>query len=193
MFAAVPLPLEAREHLEEFLQPRRDAFDARWSPAEQWHVTLAFLAHVPDRSYDPMVERLERAARKRRAFEVGVSGGGAFPSVGHARVLWAGLSLDPDTSLELSRLATGARAAVAKAGVEVDGARFRPHVTIARMRRPGNAVRWSELMQTYRGPSFEVSEVHLVESHLGEGPRGTPRHDVVAAFPLTLAALSSER
>lgn len=193
MFVAVPLPSEAREDLEDFLEPRRDAFDLRWSPGEQWHVTLAFLANVSDRAYDGLLARLERAASKRHPLTLTVAGGGAFPAVGHAKVLWAGLDGSPRDAEELRRMALGARAAAGKAGIDVEGAAFRPHVTVGRMRRPGNAIRWAQLMETYRGPSFEVDEIRLVQSFLGEGPRHTARHEVVAAFPLASAAVSSER
>ena len=109
----------------------RSAGPFRWSLPEHWHVTLAFLAQVPDRSYDDLVERLARAARKRRPMRATIAGGGAFPHVGKAKVLWSGVVLDD--AEELRRLATGCRAAATKAGIEVAGERFKPHITIARM------------------------------------------------------------
>ena len=57
-------------------------------------MTLAFLADVPDRQLDDLVERLGRAAKRRTAFPTRITGGGAFPNAGRARVLWAGLDLD---------------------------------------------------------------------------------------------------
>ena len=115
MFVAAVPPPEVVEHLEEFLSVRRDAAAYRWTVPDQWHVTLAFLAEVPDRAYDDLVERLTRAARKRHPMRVRIAGGGAFPNVGRAKVLWAGLELDD--AEELRRLATGSRAAASKAGV----------------------------------------------------------------------------
>jgi RNA 2',3'-cyclic 3'-phosphodiesterase len=66
----------------------------------------------------------------------------------------------------------------------VDGQRFRPHLTVARTRFPHDATSWVRLLDAYAGPPFEVTEVELVESHLGEGPRGRPRHVTAATFPL---------
>ena len=65
MFLAVIPPQAAIEDLEEFLAPRREAVPLRWTSPEQWHLTLAFSADVPDRSYDDLVDRMVRAARKR--------------------------------------------------------------------------------------------------------------------------------
>jgi len=184
MFVAVVPPDDALDHLDEFLEPRRESGELRWVLREHLHVTLAFLADVPDRSLDNLLERLERAAGRRTAFPAALAGGGAFPNVGRARVLWAGVELDDAGRTELSRLATGTRAAASKAGVDVDGARFKPHVSVARMRRPEEATSWVRLLDAYRGPGWTADAVDLVASYLGQGPRGRPRYETVASFPL---------
>jgi hypothetical protein len=61
---------------------------------------------------------------------------------------------------------------VTTAGVEVDGQRFRPHVTLGRMNRPQELTSWVRLLDTYEGPPWRIEELALVASHLGEGPRG---------------------
>ena len=184
MFVALVPPPEALEHLDEFLDVRRDAGDLRWVQADQVHLTLAFLSSVPDRTLDDLVEGLERAVGRRTAFETALAGGGAFPDVGRAKVVWAGLDLDPAARTELERLATGCRTAAARAGVEVDGARFRPHLTVGRTRFPHDVSRWVRLLDSYAGPRWRAAEVTLVASHLGEGPRGRPRHVPMDTFPL---------
>jgi 2'-5' RNA ligase len=182
MFVALQPPEGAVDHLDEFLDVRREAGPFRWTLAEQLHVTLAFLAEVPDRCYDDLVERLERAARRRTPVTTRVAGGGAFPDVARARVLWAGLELDEPGRTELSRMATGARAAASRTGIAVDGQRFRPHLTLARLGRPAEVTPWVRLLDAYRGPEWSADHWVLVASHLGEGPRGRPRHEVVERF-----------
>jgi 2'-5' RNA ligase len=183
MFVALVPPVEAVEHLDEFLDVRRDAGAFRWTLAEQLHVTLAFLGQVADRHLDELAERLTRAARRRTAFETRIAGGGAFPNAARARVLWAGLDLTDAARTELSRAATGARAAAVRTGIEVDGQRFRPHITVARLGRPEEVSDWVRLLDAYAGPAWTASEVALVASYLGEGPRKRPRHEVVVTFP----------
>jgi 2'-5' RNA ligase len=172
------------DHLDTFLEVRREAAPFRWTTTEQLHVTLAFLADVPDRKLDDLVERLARAAARRRAFETAMAGGGAFPNVARARVLWAGLTLDEVRRTELARMSTGARAAASRAGVPVDGRRFRPHLTLARLGHPQEVTSWVRLLDAYRGPAWTVDHLTLVASYLGEGPRGRPRHEVVEQFAL---------
>jgi RNA 2',3'-cyclic 3'-phosphodiesterase len=185
MFVALQPPPDAVDHLDHFLEVRRAAAGFRWSPPEQFHVTLAFLADVPDRALDDLVERLARAAARRTSFETAFAGGGAFPNPARARVLWAGLDLDDVGHTERPRLATGARAAANRAGVPVDGQRFRPHVTLARLGRPQEVTDWVRLMDTYRGPAWHADRVALVASYLGEGPRGRPRYEPVEEFALS--------
>lgn len=184
MFVALVPPEEAVEHLDEFLAVRREAGPFRWTLAEQLHVTLAFLAQVPDRRLDDLVERLERAARRRTPVTARFAGGGAFPDPAQARVLWSGLDLDETGRTEVSRMATGARAAASKAGTDVGGQRFRPHVTLARLGRPQEVSSWVRLLDGYEGPAWRTTEWALIASHLGEGPRRRPRYELIETLPV---------
>ncbi|MBC7278770.1 RNA 2',3'-cyclic phosphodiesterase [Nocardioides sp.] len=181
MFVAVIPPESVIEDLDEFLSVRRDAAAFRWSAPDQLHLTLAFAAHVPDRSLDEAIERLETASGRRTPFALTVTGGGAFPNVTEGKVLYAGV--ETNASEELERVAAGARNALVKAGAEVDGGRFRPHLTVARSGIPVELSNWVRLLDAYRGPSWTVSSFVLVRSRLGEGPRKRPAHQVVAEFP----------
>jgi 2'-5' RNA ligase len=181
-FVAMYPPVEAVEHLDAFLEVRRDAGAFRWAPPDQWHLTLAFFEDVPDRSFDALVEGLEAAAGKRSALAAAIVGGGAFPHVGRAKVLWAGVDVDEPSELE--NLATGCRAAGAIAGTAPSGERFRPHLTVARINPPIEATKWVRLLDAYRGPVWQVDEIALIASYLGEGPRKRPRHEVMETFSL---------
>jgi 2'-5' RNA ligase len=183
MFVAAVPPDHVLEELEDFLAVRREADrDLRWAPADQWHLTLAFLAAVPDRAYDDLCERLGRAAGRRSPLTLSLAGGGAFPNPGRAKVLWARVEVDDD--VELDRLATGCRAAATKAGIEVPGERFKPHLTVARSGRVFEATRWLRVLDAFRSREFALEEISLVASHLGQGPRGRPRYEVLETFQL---------
>jgi 2'-5' RNA ligase len=184
MFVAVVPPEEVVEDLDVFLAPRREAASFRWTEPSQWHLTLAFAEDVPDRSLDTLDEELRRVASGRRPFELTVAGGGAFPHPDRARVLVADLARDAAADDELDRLAAGCRGALSRSGARADGQRFRPHVTVGRLGRPANVTSWVRLLDAYDGPRWQVTEVALVASHLGEGVRRRPRHEVVATYAL---------
>lgn len=184
LFVALVPPEDAVAHLDSFLDVRRAAAPMRWASAEQFHVTLAFMAEVEERRLDDLAERLARAAARRTPFDTRIAGGGAFPDVARARVLWAGLDLDESGRTELDRLATGCRAAANRAGIAVGGQRFRAHVTLARLGQPTEVSDWVRLMDTYAGPGWRIDRIALVASYLGEGPRGRPRYETVGELEL---------
>lgn len=182
MFVAVIPPPEALAELEEFLAPRWEVENGpRWTRPESWHVTLAFYPGVPERGYEPLVENLSAAAPRTAPFDMAIAGGGAFPDPFRARVLWFGVQ---DATASLERLSGHCRTAAQRVGVQADGERFRPHLTAARTSRAENLLRWVEVLDTFAGLAWRVADVHLVESHLGEGPGGRPRYEVVESFPL---------
>lgn len=184
LFVAIRPSADAVRHLDEFLDVRRDAADFRWSAPEHFHVTLAFLGDVPDYCLDDLLDLLEAAAGRRTATATAIAGGGAFPHVAAAKVLWAGLSLDESASEQLKQLSASTRAAGNRVGARVDGSAFTPHVTLARLGRPVELSNWVRLLDAYAGPEWPVTEFELVASHLREGPRKRPRHEVLATFRL---------
>lgn len=182
MFVAVLPPQEVIEHLAESVEPRREADSPlRWSALDQWHITLAFLPSVSDLRVDDLIDLLTETAGKRAAFTLNVHGAGSFPNPAQAKVLWAGVG--GDTGL-LERLAASTRSAAVRAGNEVDGSKFRPHVTLARTNRPLDVTRWLRVLDLYAGPSWQVGDIGLVQSHLGGG---RPRYQVHQSFPLGTA------
>jgi len=169
LFVAVVPPVEVVEALSEFVEPRRTHpdEDIRWAADENWHITLAFLGEVPEYKTEELAERLESAAKRQKPFDLQLAGAGAFPSVADARVLWTGVR---DESEALPHLAMTTRSAANKAGVTVDGRKFTPHLTLARLRQPMDVVRWVRIFDTYSGPTWTAESIELISSRLGEGP-----------------------
>lgn len=181
LFVGVVPPQHAVDHLDAFLDVRREHGAFRWTLPEHWHLTLAFLGDVHDRHLDELVERLGRAGHKRKPLELRIAGGGAFPNVGRAKVIWAGVEGDCEG---LRQLATGVRASCAKAGAPASGEKFTGHLTLARTGHPVEASNWVRLLDAYAGPGWVAEEFALVASYLGEGPRKRPRYEVIESFPL---------
>lgn len=182
MFIALPLPEAVKNHLSEFLEPRRQAGpELRWTGPEQWHLTLAFLPEVADHIEDELLERLARAASRRKPLALRLAGAGAFPNPDQAKVLWAGVEHGGE---ELTRLAGGVRSAAAKSGGTVGAGRFHAHLTLARRSVPADATRWLNVLDLYSGPSWQAGEVQLIASYLGQGHNGHARHEVREIFPL---------
>ncbi len=183
MFVALVPPAEVIDDIGRFLEPRCEAAAAlRWTEPYQWHLTLAFLPEVGPRSLDALVERLARTAARSDPFALTLGGSGAFPSPDRARVIWLGASTVPPESL--TQLAVGVRAAANKAGTVVGGGRFRPHLTLARVRQPQDATSWLRILGSYGGRSWTAGSIDLIQSHLGQGRGGHPRYEPIASMPI---------
>ena len=63
MFVAVVPPQGVVEDLSDFLAPREGM---PWVDPAQWHLTLAFMASVPEAREDELVEQIGRASCRER-------------------------------------------------------------------------------------------------------------------------------
>jgi 2'-5' RNA ligase len=161
------------------VQPLRDVPGApSWTASERWHLTLLFLGRVADERVAPLVAAAAPAVAAAPPMTLRLAGGGRFGSVRRPQVAWAGLDGDVRPLVELAgRLAAAARSL----GLPVEDRPFRPHLTLGRW-RPGRPADGSltDLLADYQGPDWPVTEVRLLESHLG--PK--PTYETVAAWPV---------
>ena len=169
---------------------RRVAPDLRWSPRNQWHVTLRFIGRVAD--VDALSARLGDAVAALTPVEgLALAGAGAFPTARRGSVLWVGVADGPARDA-LGVLAAAVDAACGAAAVDADdlGAGlesedrvFTPHCTVARARRPVDlrgAV--DAIGPDPFGDPCSVTEVRLVAS--AALPTGAVHTDL-ARFPFT--------
>ena len=181
LFTAVVPPADVIDELARWVEPRRDA-EWRWTDPADCHVTLAFYADVEAWRYDELVERLTAATARTAGFRLGLRGVGCFGSATAAHVLFAAVA-DPHGALP--DLAARCHTAATTAGIDVARQRYHPHVTLARRNRAVDATRYLRALEALETSPWHVSEVTLVQSFLGQGPRGTPRHEVRERFGLT--------
>lgn len=181
VFAAIVPPERVREDLAEFLDPRQDdpsARELRWVRPQEWHVTVAFMGSARPDAVEAFVEQLHGGVLDAAPPVLQVRGGGAFPVIERARLLYAGVE-DPSNALDLISATT--RAAAARTGCSPEGRAFVPHLSLARSRRPMEATRWVRVLDTYLGPMWTPRHLAVIESHLG-GDR--PRYTVLDEIPL---------
>ena len=184
IFAAVVPPDDALADLGDFLEPRRDAGpELRWTDPSLWHVTLAFMADVPERRLDDVALAVAEAAAQREPFTARLRAGGAFPHAADARVLWIGVDGSSSALTSLDALARGVRASCSHIGATPEGGGFQPHLTVARARHPFEATRWLRVLDAFSGGDWVADEVSLFASHAPSG--GRPRqYRPVATMPL---------
>ena len=142
----------------------------RWEQRERYHLTLQFLG--PLRELAPVVDALAGAASDRKAFSFRLGGVGAFPKPGRARVVWVGAARGGDALVALAGAVAGA---LRPLGYEPDRQAFHPHLTVARLKVPGNVADvLAAIGGEAVGEAFTAGEVLLYQSQLSsKGPTYT--------------------
>lgn len=177
-FVAVVPPVEAMVSLRDDLARTRTRWpELSWVPSERWHVTVAFLGDV-DEARRTALEGALTPLGATSQMSLAVSGAGWFPNARRARILWAGITGDVDELTGLARQTS--RAASRVIGPSAERA-FRPHITVARARRPfADGAEVENGLAGLQGDPFSVREFVLMRSHLGP----TPRYEPLAVWPL---------
>src|SRR6185295_3193602 len=95
VFCAIELPSDLRQRIKdhsEALRRRIPDHQASWSRVDNIHLTIKFFGSVPRTRIDQISAAATRAVKDFPAFEIDVSGSGAFPKASHPRVIWIGVN-----------------------------------------------------------------------------------------------------
>jgi 2'-5' RNA ligase len=176
LFLAVDLPAAVKDELDHAIEARRPSLpDARWVPRENLHLTVSFLGEVADERVEGIVAAMQEALTATAPFVARMAGSGAFPSARRARVLWAGLEAEGG---HLTSVASACIGALEPLGFSPESRPWTAHITLARLRVPGDV---SRILPIALEPvEFPIEEVTLFRSRLG---RPAPRYEPVARVP----------
>lgn len=160
LFTAIDVPTALRTRLSSLQEEA--TIDARWTSPDQFHVTLRFIGEVDETQADRFQEVLS---------EIDVApvtcspyGLDVLPSRRAPRVLMLGLDRT-DSILELYEAVSGT---LESEGLDPEGRRYRPHVTIGRLDDVGREAVHSFLQahEDRTFASFEVDRFVLYQSTL---------------------------
>jgi 2'-5' RNA ligase len=101
---------------------------ARWLPPESLHVTLRFIGDVDER--DAAILDQSLTAIRRPSFDLTITGCGIFAQKRGPEAVWLGVH----SSQPLLDLQGAVERAAVRAGNAPEEHRYRPHVTLARLR-----------------------------------------------------------
>jgi 2'-5' RNA ligase len=159
LFVGVPLPEDVRLGLAALCT---GVPGAKWVAEENFHVTLRFIGEVPENEAEDIHHALE-GVRTRR-FDLVLSGVGHFETSGQVRTLWAGV----EKNAELVALRDRIESALVRSGLEPEGRRFTPHVTLARLKD---------------APTARVSGFLAANSLFRAGPVAVDQFTLFSSFP----------
>jgi RNA 2',3'-cyclic 3'-phosphodiesterase len=173
LFTALEIP----RHVAESLSMMRGGLPgARWIDPENYHLTLRFIGDIDDALAGDIAGLLGRV--QRRPFELRLDGlssfGGRKP-----RALVASVTAVP----QLLELQAEHERLLQRLGLEPEGRKYIPHVTLARLRDTSSwqVADYLSARGHFRSASFEVSRFVLFSSRssVGGGP-----YVVEADYPL---------
>lgn len=172
-FCAIELGDEVRERLAEHAQQLRQKnpqASASWTKPENVHLTLKFFGNISKEKLTRISEAAARVGSTFSPFQIRIGGTGVFPRRSRPQVLWIGIE---DSSGRLSDLQQRLEEEFAREGFPKENRGYRPHLTIARLRRPEDARQLAEAhIQTKFGlTTIRVNEFVLFRSQLS--PKGS--------------------
>jgi 2'-5' RNA ligase len=150
----------------------------RWVRVDGLHLTLRFLGPTPAERQPALEDAADAVASAAEPFEVGLAGGGAFPSLARPRSLWVGV---PDGGDRPAALADALTRAAVEGGPPLDTRPSAPHLTIGRadgVRQAPMAAQLLEEAAEDLDVRFTADRIVLFQSLLGGGPaRYEPLHE----------------
>ena len=174
LFAAVAVPPDIGEGL---LRRQAGIERAAWRPLEAFHITLKFYGDVREDHADDLDAELLKIGGA--PFDLTLQGVGSFGEGADLHAVWAGVAgAEP-----LTRLAKACDQAARRIGIPVESRAYRPHVTLAYLRKPNplEVAQWNQANNLLRSPAFPVRSFGLYSSRrTGEGSR----YRLEASYPL---------
>ena len=135
---------------------------ARWIRPENFHLTLAFIGETDRHGFAAALDALSDIESP--AFEMRLSGVGVFGDK-KPNALWAGVAAAP----ALDHLQAKVETALRRAGFAIEKRKFKPHVTLARLKHASQdaAERYAAQHGLFSCGPFPVDDFHLYSSTLG--------------------------
>lgn len=138
VFIGIPLDKQAHDAVEVQFAPWQSRYPGiRWVPALNRHLTLAFLGDIPIADVNLLRAEFGEAYRAEKRFSYRFSALRRFPNAG-GRII----ALTGDVSPPLANLFETTLAMLRRHSLPYDKKRFKPHVTLARIKDPALAGRW---------------------------------------------------
>ncbi len=178
LFVGVGLPEDIRLRLASFCL---GVPGAKWVEAQNFHLSLRFIGEVDEGQADDIHDAL--AVVRAREFELSLAGVGHFESAGHVHTLWVGVEKNPELLLLQSRI----ESALVRVGLEPNGRRYLPHITLARIREGQSNGRISAFLAQnglFRAGPIAIEQFTLYSSYLRNSG---PIYRAEAEYPLALA------
>ncbi len=167
-FLAIEVPETLRSRVAGQVDRIREGFPpARWVRPANYHLTLVFLGELEASRVEALSAKLAPVFGAASRRDLLLDRAGWFPPRGAARVLWLGFEARPALDRLVARLA---RRCADFTGRDPETRPYRPHLTVARCRKPwprSVAAEWVERMGPLPSHRLGIGRAVLMESRSG--------------------------
>ena len=183
VFIAFESPIGFREIYADKIYPLFNGIkELKTVIPENIHITLKFLGSINIAQISEIKNMLSDLLAREKEINVKFTGIGAFPNVKRPRVVWAGFD---DENGVMEKIAEKIDLAVSDMGFEKEKRPFRPHITIARVKK-GKIFDLNGFMRNYERDkmlveNFKINMVAFYESILKQDG---PVYKVLQSYPL---------
>jgi RNA 2',3'-cyclic 3'-phosphodiesterase len=162
LFVAIELPDDVKQRIAPLAGGLPDA---RWVAPGSLHITLRFIGEVDEETTEDIDAALGTVHSQ--PVEIALSGVGCFESRGRVRAVWSKVKAGDGLGLLQSRVESSLK----RVGLNPDGHKFMPHVTVARLKNvPSRIVApYLEYHGSFRAGPFVADHFTLFRSHMGHG------------------------
>jgi len=159
------------------IRRRLDYSSARisWVKKDNLHFTLKFIGETLSENIGTIVEALHEISASHQPFKIRIQDAGCFPNSTSPRVLWLGLTEGAD---EMKKLAADVENMMNLLEFTEEKRPFSPHLTIARIKAPGNTD-FSKELEPLRGIGTDtciIDHMTLFKSTLN--PSGAVHYEI---------------
>lgn len=137
----------------------------RWTDPDGLHITLKFFGEIEELETVEISRCVQSVVADHTAFEVAVTGLGAFPAADRPRTLWAGIEHGAD---QLCALQADLENALSDLGYKAETRRYHPHVTIGRVRDKSGVSELSSALERLADESMGRAPVEDVVFYSSE-------------------------
>ena len=132
-FLAIDLPSCLLDSIVKKQRDLKQEFPSiAWVKSENVHLTLKFLGDTPESKIPELQQVVAKAVKGIEPFAINFRGFGVFPDKRAPRALWTGIEGNTDI---LVNLAKEIESKVKPLGFPPEGKPFRPHLTLARIKK----------------------------------------------------------
>ena len=149
LFTAIDLSEDVLNRIDSLTGKLRPLARIAWSPSANLHITTKFIGQWPE----DRLSQLERTLGRldwRGPIRIRVNGLGFFPSAKEPRVFFAGV----EASSDLAVLVRDTNEALSIIQIEPQTRAYRPHLTLARIRKPTKLSTFRKEVELLGQPEF---------------------------------------